>query len=109
MSTTMTHYVMVAIKFPFDEISERSDIQPFDDNGYSDEVTITKDLTAVGDGMNGGYYFIGEVLTKGLEHEGLTMTQCMLPMSRLKKIEKKVLEVFGLKGKASAYAFTHWH
>lgn len=110
MGVRQTHYVMLAIKAPMRREDDYEKWEPFEDNGYVEKITEHEGLTAVSDGMNGNYSMIGIVLAKGLEHEGIDMTECASPDPRISaRIERDAKRLLGVKGCVAVYAFTHFH
>ena len=122
MGTVRTHYVMLGAKLPFDIIDREEDYEKFDayeDNGYRPEIKEHNGLTMVTDGMNGEYVFIGKVLKKALDHEGLEVTDCLAFSQREMNVLENLIrsefwEEFGEEFKdrdigLSVWAFTHWH
>ncbi len=105
MGTCQTHYVILGIRVPF---AEREDLERFHDNGYQSE--IKGPLSLVVDGMNGKYMIMGEILAKGLEHEGLPVTEYKHDESKAEKIGEQVCSLLGIESRAaSLHVFTHWH
>ena len=109
MGTTQTHYVMFAVRLPFPK--DDALYEPYEDNGYSRIITIHNGLTIVSDGMNSGYMFIGKVLSKGLDYEGLEITDCS-PCSdeERKRVVSIIKDKFNIENpEVRVWAFTHFH
>ena len=112
MGVDMTHYVVLGVKVPFKDIgTEKWDmLEAYEDNGYEKIPTIKDGLTLVSDGMNGEYAVMGMVLAKGMEEDGLEMTECRCDEALATVIGHKVCQVLGVPDRpASIFAFTHFH
>lgn len=71
MSTTFNQYLILGVKLPYQKFELT---EPFHDNGYSEEIKYHEGLTAVSDGMNGKYTFIGRIIKKARVGEVLDET-----------------------------------
>ena len=129
MGVQATHYGMYGIvvddKVKVKELFRKEEhyevlLNDYDDNGYREEISPTESgFHAIVDGMNGGYFVIGEILFKSLD--GLP-AGLLLRGDALKpkpKNKKKLLEVIqtlendlqlGLNElKPEFVIFTHYH
>lgn len=110
MGTTRTDYVMLAAKLPFNIIPFEK-LEPYEDNGYNSEITVHNSITSVSDGMGGEYIFLGRVMEKAIEPDGLAITNCRdYTNAEINHIRALIKNLFGLNNvDISVWAFTHWH
>ena len=77
MSVNKTDYVLVGIKLPFMKIPNDFDeedgvgdsLEKYYDDTYKDK--LSEELVIVSDGMGGCYTFIGKVIDRSCDYEGL--------------------------------------
>ncbi len=114
MGVERTHYVIVGVRFKYDDVAERPDFEELqdemEDNGYKVEITEKNGLTMVSDGMNGEYVVIGRVLAKAIDSDGLDFTICECCEASRQDIMHAVhSRLSPLTGCVQIYAFTHYH
>jgi hypothetical protein len=121
MGVKATHYVTYGLKLPFKFFSEeqREELYDlYDDNAYKEKITH-EDISVISDGMGGEYLFIGKILAKGSESNGLEFTEISLSEAEERKTKDLVLSIikkYNLENKANKesritfkyYAFTHF-
>lgn len=111
MGCRRTDYVMIAVPFDPRAFSE-DDYQKYDlylDNPYQE--TYDDNLSIIIDGMNNDYAFIGKILAKAIESDGLPVTVCTAEPSEIAEIERKAKlvnpQIFHQPAKI--VAFSHFH
>ena len=109
MGVDRTDYVMLAAKLSCDNISF-DDVDEYDDSGYSHDITIHNGLTVVYDGMNSDYVFIGRVMEKAIDGEGLDITDCSCATQiEIELLRALIKSEFNIDAPVRVWAFTHWH
>ena len=119
MGTEQVHYIMLAARFDCDMLDDDSYeiMSAYDDNPYSQDIIEFNGISSVYDGMNGNYLFVGKILTKGNQFEGLPVVECIVSDEEKLKVKEAILRYWGhLLNKntknslnISIYVFTHWH
>ncbi len=113
MGVDRINYVMLAVRLLFDEVSSDEEkyneyLDTYEDEGYSSEITKHNGLTMVSDGMNGEYAFIGEVITKTMDFEGLSITDCSVKEKDIERIKFLIMDQFEIPSPdVKVWAFTH--
>ena len=121
MGVEMDHYVMFAVKFPsLDYFVEQVCGSEETYEQLTDAVNEEENgIEEISDGMSGDYVFIGEVLAKGDEFEGIPVTKCSdieFTQDDKKALVKKVAQALCVPLESGKYeyevgiwAFTHHH
>jgi hypothetical protein len=126
MSISQTHYVILGIKYDFDEakrnlgdeVFDNDIVNNYEDDVYEEKITEKNGLTVVSDGMNGEYFVIGKVLVKASLVDGIEMTSIPIQHSgqvteQTRKIMRDIEKCFPQLNPdpldVKIYIFTHWH
>lgn len=117
MGVVQTHYIIVGLRLPFPDEDEDEDEDEkwsgYSDNGYIDEIGHVKGISIISDGMNGEYFLIGRIISKGVaEHgDGLDLTDCSVTENMQTSIHFDLTKL-GFDCAVSdikAWALTHFH
>jgi hypothetical protein len=122
MGVDWEHYVIVGVKFKYNELEKRLKFKPECDSFVeideqfpdSDIKSQWKDLKAgdyvfITDGMNGQYSILGLIVSMGEAYEGIDMIDCLAAYKQYKTKVSKKLKQIGVMDPVSVYAFTHFH
>jgi hypothetical protein len=110
MGVQRTDYIMVGVKLSYTE--EWADkVEDYTNYSRNSERIKTSGLTAVTDGMNGEYIFIGKVLHTDSIDNGFPVFDCSeIRTKDIKETQKKIFKYFNMENApVKLYVFTHWH
>jgi len=104
MGVFRSDYIMVGMRLDYEKYGN--------DEWYDKLVEHNKDdITTVIDGMNGEYVFVGQVIVKSDEDEGIVPKK--LDKSELEELKpvvaEKIKNQFGIESDVGVWVFSHFH
>lgn len=112
MSVNTNQYIILGVKIPYlidREGSLYDKVREYDDNGYK-PVHRKDGLTAILDGMNGNYIFIGKVIVRSDVNESIDgPIELSYNQEIADLLSQLIKEKFGIKEEVKLWFVTHYH
>ena len=119
MGVERCDYVIVGVKLDYDEFwsiqggdeAAHDKFQEFYDNEYREEIGSKDGVTVISDGMNGKYVYIGYVIKKAREGQGLGHTKCKSSKEQKAALRMILPVLFNLKEipPINVWIFSHYY
>jgi len=108
MSVQIVHYVIFGIKYKYidDDIFEE-----YEDSAFKSKIGNKDGITAIVDGMDGKYVFIGKILAKASAErcDGFDITEISYTEDTVNLVISKCTELIGhIPNAPKLYVFTHY-
>lgn len=111
MSVNTNQYIILGVKIPYPKESESlyENLTEYSDNGYK-PVKQKDSLTAIFDGMNGEYVFIGKVIVRSDANETLDgPVELSYSPEVAVLLGQLIKEKFGIEEEVKLWFVTHYH